>query len=56
MFSVLIGHRPLYRSQRKKVGKLFTPAVTVALVLLLVILFSCIFASVLAPMTPTPRT
>lgn len=55
MFSVLIGHRPLYRSQRKKVGKLFTPAVTVALVLLLVILFSCIFASVLAPYDPNAQ-
>ena len=34
MFSAFIGHGPLYKSKRKNVGKLFTPVVTVAFVLL----------------------
>lgn len=55
MLSAFIGHGPLYRSKRKKVGKLFTPAVTVAFVILLLILFSCVFASVLAPYDPNAQ-
>ena len=37
MFSAFIGHGPLYKSKRKNVGKLFTPVVTVAFVLLVAI-------------------
>lgn len=56
MFSAFIGHGPLYRTQKKKnVGKLFTPAVTVATVLLLAILFCCVFASVIAPYPPNAQ-
>ena len=52
MFTALIGHGPLYRSKPRQVGRLFTPAVTVAFVVLLVILLTCIFAPVLAPCDP----
>jgi peptide/nickel transport system permease protein len=57
MFSAFIGHGPLYRSGKKKknVGKLFTPAVTVAFAILLIILFSCVFAAVLAPYDPNAQ-
>ena len=37
MFTALTGHGPLYRSRKKHYGKLFTPAVTVAFVILVVI-------------------
>ena len=40
MFTALIGHGPLYRSKARQVGRLFTPAVTVAFVVLLVILLT----------------
>ena len=56
MFSAFIGHGPLYKSKRKNVGKLFTPVVTVAFVLLVAILLVCIWLPLLRPMTPTPRT
>ena len=52
MFTALIGHGPLYRSKRRHVGRLFTPAVTVAFVVLMVILFCCIFAPLIAPYDP----
>ena len=52
MFTALIGHGPLYRSKPRQVGRLFTPAVTVAFVVLLVILLTCIFAPALAPCDP----
>lgn len=50
MFSAFIGHGPLYKSKRKNVGKLFTPVVTVAFVLLVAILLVCILAPVVAPL------
>ena len=52
MFSAFIGHGPLYKSKRKNVGKLFTPVVTVAFVLLVAILLVCILAPVVAPYDP----
>lgn len=52
MFSAIIGHGPLYRSKRRQVGRLFTPSVTVAFVILAVILLSCILAPLLAPCDP----
>ena len=52
MFTLLLGHRPLYRSGQRKAGRLFTPAVTAAFIVLLVILLACIFAPLLAPYDP----
>ena len=55
MFSAFIGHGPLYKSKRKNVGKLFTPVVTVAFVLLVAILLVCILAPVVAPYDPNAQ-
>ena len=44
MFTALTGHGPLYRSRKKHYGKLFTPAVTVAFVILVVIVAACALA------------
>lgn len=55
MISAFTGHSPLYRSKRKQVGKLFTPAVTVAFVVLVLILVACILAPVLAPYDPNAQ-
>ena len=55
MFSAFIGHGPLYKSKRKNVGKLFTPVVTVAFVLLVAILLVCILAPVVAPYGPNAQ-
>lgn len=55
MISAFTGHSPLYRSKRKHVGKLFTPAVTVAFVVLVLILVACILAPVLAPYDPNAQ-
>lgn len=55
MFSAFIGHGPLYKSKCKNVGKLFTPVVTVAFVLLVAILLVCILAPVVAPYDPNAQ-
>ena len=52
MFTALTGHGPLYRSRKKHYGKLFTPAVTVAFVILVVIVAACALAPVIAPYDP----
>ena len=52
MFSAFIGHGPLYRSKKKHYGRLFTPAVTVAFVVLVVIVAACALAPVIAPYDP----
>ena len=52
MFTALTGHGPLYRSRKKHYGKLFTPAVTVAFVVLVVIVAACALAPVIAPYDP----
>ena len=52
MFTVLTGHRPLYRSKKKRYGRLFTPAVTVAFVVLVVIVACCALAPLIAPYDP----
>ena len=52
MFTVLTGHRPLYRSKKKHYGRLFTPAVTVAFVVLVVIVACCALAPLIAPYDP----
>lgn len=52
MFKFLFGNGPLYRSNRRQVGRLFTPSVTVAFVILVVILLACILAPLLAPYDP----
>lgn len=52
MFTALIGHGPLYRSKRRSVGRLFTPAVTVAFVVLILILLACVLAPLIAPYDP----
>lgn len=52
MFKFLFGNGPLYRSNRRQVGRLFTPSVTVAFIILVAILLSCILAPVLAPYNP----
>lgn len=55
MFSALTGHGPLLRSKKKHYGRLFTPAVTVAFVMLLVILLACILAPLIAPYAPNAQ-
>ena len=55
MFSAFIGHGPLYKSKRKNVGRLFTPVVTVAFVLLVAILLVCILAPGVAPYDPNAQ-
>ena len=55
MFSAFFGHNPLYRSKRRQVGKFFTPAVTVAFVVLILILLTCILAPLLAPYDPNAQ-
>lgn len=52
MFTALTGHGPLYRSRKKHYGKLFTPAVTVAFVILVVIVAACALAPLIAPYDP----
>ena len=52
MFTVLTGHCPLYRSKKKHYGRLFTPAVTVAFVVLVVIVACCALAPLIAPYDP----
>ena len=52
MFSAIFGHAPLYRSRKRKTGRLFTPAVAVSFAVLLILIFTCFFASVLAPYYP----
>lgn len=52
MLKFLLGNGPLYRSSRRQVGRLFTPSVTIAFVILVVILLSCILAPLLAPYDP----
>ena len=52
MFTAMFGHGPLYRSKQKKVGRLFTPAVTVAFIILVAILLCCVFAPLIAPYDP----
>lgn len=52
MFKFLFGNGPLYRSNRRQVGRLFTPSVTVAFIILVVILLACILAPLLAPYDP----
>lgn len=52
MFTALTGHGPLYRSKKKHYGKLFTPAVTVAFVILVVIVAACALAPLIAPYDP----
>lgn len=52
MFKFLFGNGPLYRSNRRQVGRLFTPSVTAAFIILAAILLSCILAPVLAPYNP----
>mgnify|MGYP000983716683 CR=1 FL=1 len=55
MFTVLTGHRPLYRAKKKTYGRLFTPAVAVAFALLLFIILACIFAPLAAPYAPNAQ-
>lgn len=52
MFKFLFGNGPLYRSSRRQVGRLFTPSVTAAFIILAAILLSCILAPLLAPYDP----
>lgn len=52
MFKFLFGNGPIYRSSRRQVGRLFTPSVTAAFIILAAILLSCILAPVLAPYDP----
>ena len=52
MFTALTGHGPLYRSRKKHYGRLFTPAVTVAFVILVVIVAACALAPLIAPYDP----
>lgn len=53
MFTAFLGgHGPLYRSKRRQVGRLFTPAVTVAFIILIAILLACILAPLLSPYDP----
>ena len=55
MFSALTGHRPLYRSNRRKQGRLFTPVVAIAFAVLALILAACILAPVLSPYDPNAQ-
>jgi peptide/nickel transport system permease protein len=55
MFSAIFGHAPLYRSRKRKTGRLFTPAVAVSFAVLLILIFTCFFASVLAPYNPNAQ-
>ena len=52
MFTALTGHGPLSRSRKKHYGRLFTPAVTVAFVILVVIVAACALAPLIAPYDP----
>ena len=52
MIKIIFGNGPLYRSNRRQVGKLFTPSVTVAFLILVTILLACLLAPVLAPCNP----
>lgn len=52
MFKFLFGNGPFYRSSRRQVGRLFTPSVTAAFIILAAILLSCILAPLLAPYDP----
>lgn len=52
MFTALTGHPALYRTKKKNYGRLFTPAVVIALVILIAILLACILAPLVAPYDP----
>lgn len=56
MFSAFTGHRPLYRSKRRRrQGRLFTPVVAVAFAALALILTACILAPLLSPYDPNAQ-
>lgn len=50
-----IFHQPLYRSEKKHCGRLFTASVAVAFVVLVTIILSCIFAPLIAPYDPNAQ-
>lgn len=55
MFFALFGHEPMIRTKKKHYGRLFTPTVTVAFVLLAVIVLACALAPLIAPYDPNAQ-